>query len=174
MQVSNLQAIERGFWLSHDALYNLHEPACDLNGFLAKINTYPDITVICNLTIIVSEFDRVVQMSTQSPKLLSYDTTFQLGDYLLSLLFHHVVLFPSLVLSALFLFHGRKFQMESSIMKHVSSVVPVIRSNKQENTIVTDDQAGICKVILITDQCLPTLTQLRCLNHTINATKIGL
>ena len=39
-QVSNMQArVRQKFRLIHDALYNLHELAYDLDGFLAKITT---------------------------------------------------------------------------------------------------------------------------------------
>ena len=45
--------------------------------------------------------------------------------------------------------------MHGELMKHVSSVVPSLRSSKQKIPIVTDDEAGICKAI---DQYLPNLT----------------
>ena len=173
-QVSNMQARERQkFRLSHDALYNLHELAYDLDGFLAKITTYPDLMVICGLNVIISEFDRVLQVSSQTSQLLSYDTTFQLGDfYLSSLPFRHIAFTPSPVLPALFLIHERKFQStHEEFMKHVSKVIPALRSCQQEIPVVTDDEGGICKAI---DLYLPNLTRLRCWNHTINAAKVWL
>ena len=49
-QVSNIQVKQRQtFHLTHDALYNVHELAYDLNGFVAKITTYPDLVLICGL-----------------------------------------------------------------------------------------------------------------------------
>ena len=48
--ISNVQAKERQkTHLSHDALYNLHEIAFDLDGYVSKIVTYPDLLVICGL-----------------------------------------------------------------------------------------------------------------------------
>ena len=57
-QISNLQAKERQKTrLSHDALFNLHEIALDLDGYVAKIVTYPDLLVICGLKSILSELN---------------------------------------------------------------------------------------------------------------------
>ena len=68
------------FRLKHDALFNLHELTYDLVGFIANIITYPDLVVICGLNLFVNELDKVLYTSAQTPQLVSYDTTFQLGD----------------------------------------------------------------------------------------------
>ena len=173
-QISNLQAKERQrFRLTHDALYNLHELAYDLDGFVAKITTYPDLMVICGSNLMVSELDRVLQTSTEAPQLLSYDTTFQLGDFYLSpLLFRHIAFTPSPVLPVLFLIHERKFKMaHEEFMKHVNHVVPALSKCQRNIPIVADNEEGICRAI---DQHLPRLTRLRCWNHTINAAKAWL
>ena len=47
-----------------------------------------------------------------NPQLLSYDTTFQLGDfYVSSLLFRHTIFKESPVIPALFLIHERNFKV---------------------------------------------------------------
>ena len=77
---------------SHDALFNLHKIAFNLDGYVSKIVTYPDLLVICGLKSILSELNWIISTGIQSLILLSYDTTFKLGDfYVLPLLFHHVV-----------------------------------------------------------------------------------
>ena len=46
-QVVNHKALERQkLRLSHDEFYNTHEIAYDLDGFVAKIFTYPDLIQI--------------------------------------------------------------------------------------------------------------------------------
>ena len=46
-QISNVQAKNRQkYRLTHDALYNIHELAFDLDGFIAKIITYPDFILL--------------------------------------------------------------------------------------------------------------------------------
>lgn len=173
-QVSYVQAKERKkYRLTHDALYNLHELSYDLDGFVAKITTFPDLEVICGLNVMINEVDKLLPMSTQTPQLLSYDTTFQLGDFYLSpLLFRHVAFSPSPVLPALFLIHERKLQTtHEEFMKHVSKVIPSLTNSQLKIPIVTDDEAGICKAI---DLHLPKLSRLRCWNHIINAAKFWL
>lgn len=57
-QVSNVQVSQRqAFRLSHDALYNLHEIAYDTCGFVRKIETYPDLVVMCALKSLTEELN---------------------------------------------------------------------------------------------------------------------
>ena len=66
--------------ISRDNLYNLHEISYDIKGFVHKIITYPDLTCICGLGVILNEANKVLQLKDAS-QLLSYDTTFQMGDF---------------------------------------------------------------------------------------------
>ena len=76
--------------ISRDALYNKHELAYDIPGFIRKITTYPDLVGICGLQEILEEANKVLQLKSPS-QLLSYDTTFKLGDFYVSpLLFKKV------------------------------------------------------------------------------------
>lgn len=174
-QVSYVQAKQRQrSRLSHDALYNVHELAYDLNGFVAKITTYPDLILVCGLKEITREFDRVLHFgcSSGNPQLLSYDTTFQLGDFYLSpLLFRHVAFVGGPVIPALFLIHERKFQsVHEELMHHAGKAVPTMKKIR-DTPIVVDEEAGICRAI---DQVFPNLVRLRCWNHSINAIKTWL
>lgn len=87
-QIQNAQAQKRQtFRLSHDALYNLHEVAYDLNGFVHKIETYPNLTVICGLKHLTDQLNSLIQLKSDIPILLSYDTTFQLSDFIFRLFY---------------------------------------------------------------------------------------
>ncbi len=66
--------------LTHDALYNVHELAYDLEDFVKIITTYPDLIIICGLNKLITELKSILQTDSECPQLLSYDTTFQLGD----------------------------------------------------------------------------------------------
>ena len=44
--------------LSRDDLYNLHEIAYDIDGFVHKVITYPDLTCICGLGIYHYEWSK--------------------------------------------------------------------------------------------------------------------
>ena len=71
-QISNVQAQNRQkYRLTHDALYNIHELAFNLDGFIAKIITYSDLIVVCGSTLMVAELGKVLQASTNVPQLLS-------------------------------------------------------------------------------------------------------
>ena len=48
--------------LSRDDLYNLHEIAYDIDGFVHKVITYPDLTCICGLGTIMNEANKVLQL----------------------------------------------------------------------------------------------------------------
>ena len=63
--------------LSHGALYNVHEPALDLDNFIHKIITFPDIVNVCGLKVKLRKINRIIQLHTIS---FSY-TTFQLGNF---------------------------------------------------------------------------------------------
>lgn len=76
-QIKNLQARNRQkFQLTHDALYNLHELAYDLVDFVSKINTYPNLIIVCGLKGLKQELDRLILSVPNNPILMSYDTTF--------------------------------------------------------------------------------------------------
>ena len=95
--------------ISQDALYSMHELAYDIPGFIWKITTFPDLVCICGLQELLEELDRVLLLDPHS-QLLSYDTTFQLGDFYVSpLLFRHTLFKELPCVPAMFLLHERKF-----------------------------------------------------------------
>lgn len=147
-QIANLQHKERQkFRLTHDALYNVHEVAYDLNGFVTTIITYPDLVLICGMQTMAQELDKFLQSQMSSPQLFSYDTTFQVGDFYLSpLLFRHTAFASVPVLPVAFLIHERKFQSAyEEVMKHISVSIPSLSKSKAI-PIVTDldDEQGMC------------------------------
>ena len=102
--------------ISKDDLYNLHKIAYDVSGFVWKIITFPALVCIFGLKEILEEFDKVLQPEHGS-QFLSYDTTFQLGDFYVStLLFRHIVFKEQPCIPAMFLIHERKL-METHSFK---------------------------------------------------------
>jgi len=78
-QIINLQQKKRhNSHLTHDAIYNLHELAYDLGDFVKLIKAFPDLVVVCGFELVLKELELVLQTQSDSPQLLSYDTTFQL------------------------------------------------------------------------------------------------
>ena len=173
-QVSNLQARYRQrVRISHDALYNLHELSYDLGNFVHKITTYPDLIVVCGLKHMLKELNRLIQIqSTTSSQLMSYDTTFQLGDFYVSpLLFRNILFSKSPVMPAIFLIHERKLKSShEELMKIVAKEVPSLLNGKNITPLVTDDEKGFEAI----DNILPKVHRFLCWNHVINSAKMWL
>ena len=85
--------------------------------------------------------------STNS-QLLSYDTTFQLGDFYVSpFLFRYTPFKTSPVIPAAFLIHERKFQAcHEELMLHLLKAVPALSQSTCSVPLVTDDEVGVHKV----------------------------
>jgi len=83
----------------------------DTSGFVQRIETYPDLLVICGVHSLMEELDRIIQAELDIPNLLSYDTTFCLGDiYVSPFLFRHILFESSLIVPVAFLLHEHKFK----------------------------------------------------------------
>ena len=110
-QVINHKSLERQKTrLSHDELYNIHELAYDLDGFIAKIITYLDLVIVCGHPKLLNEMNNLLQIGNTTPgQLFSYDATFELGDiYVSALLMRHVLFNGAPVIPVAFLLHERK------------------------------------------------------------------
>ena len=138
-----MQALHRQFRLTHDALYNLHELAYDMNEFF-QIATFPDLVVICGLKPMLKEINRLLQLSGMKSyhQLLSYDTTFQLVDFYVSaLLFRNVLFKKSPVMPAMFLVHERKLHSTHvQMMEVIASQFPSLVPGSSRIPMVTDDE----------------------------------
>ena len=136
--------------------------AIDLPEFVHKIETHPDLLCICCHKEVMEEFDRVLTLESVSPQLLSYDTTFNLGDFYVSVLtFRHTLFVECPVVPAAFLIHERKFhEYHETFFKQCTLLVPTLQ--KTRKPIVTDDEKGIVASI---QKVLPNLKWLRCWNH---------
>ena len=148
--------------ISHDALYNLHELAIDMPDFIHEIKTHPDLVCICGQKAMFQELDRVLLLDSPSPQLLTYDTTFQLGDFYISILtFRHTIFKEAPVMPAAFLIHERKFQ--SSHEELLTICTKFARSLKTTtHPVVTDEEKVIVNAI---NNNLPCAPHLQCWNH---------
>ena len=163
------------FRISHDGLYNIHEIAYDLSGFVSKIVTYPDLIIVCGIPKMLNEIENLLHTDLSSPQLLSYDTTFQLGDIYVSVLLMRHMLFESApVMPVGFLLHERKQESaHEEFMKFIAVSCPTLANHRNQNRIpmVTDEEHAICSSI---DKWLPGVTRLRCWNYTFSAIKFWL
>ena len=95
--------------ISHDTMFNIHEIAYDIPQFIWKIMTYPNLICIFGMKDLLQEADQVLTLQDPpSPQLLSYDTTFKLGNfYLSSLLIRHTAFKQRPCVPVLFMIHER-------------------------------------------------------------------
>ena len=173
-QVANFQALQRQkLRLSHDALYNLHELSYDLSEFIHKIVTFPDLIVVCGMKCMLRECNRLLKLKQTSPQLMSYDTTFQLGDFYVSpLLFRNTLFKSSPVMPAMFVIHERKLKAtHDEMMQLVALELPHLVTGTTAVPLVTDDEKGFTESI---NHNLPNVRRFLCWNHAINAVKVWL
>lgn len=148
--------------ISHDALYNMHELALDLPGFIHLIHTHPDLVCVLGQKALLDQLDRVLVLDSTCSQLLSYDTTFQLGDFYVSILcFRHTLFKEAPIIPACFLLHERKFEAHHKELFAVcKKLVPSL--SRTTYPIVTDEERAIVNAI---SDIFPNIPQLRCWNH---------
>ena len=175
-QVVNHKALERQKRrLSHDELYNIHEISYDLDGFVSKIVTYPDLVVICGHPQILKEMSNLLLIGNNNGQLFSYDTTFELGDiYVSAFLMRHMLFMGAPVIPVAFLLHERKLESShEEFMKFISIKFPILcqKGHPFKFPLVTDEEQAICSAI---DKHIPGFIRLRCWNHTVSAARFWL
>ena len=172
-QVANMQSIHRQkVRLSHDGLYNLHELSYNIDNYVQKIVTFPDLVVVCGLSYMLKELNKLLHIQSSS-HLLSYDTTFQLGDcYVSTMLFKNVLFRKSPVMPAIFMLHERKLRNNhDELMKIAAAQIPYFVKGKNIIPLVTDDEKGFTEAI---NDNLTNVRRFLCWNHVINSAKAWL
>lgn len=175
-QVVNHKSMQRQKTrLTHDGLYNIHEIAFDLDGFVSKIITYPDLVIVCGHSNLLNEMNNLLQIGAIHGQLFSYDTTFELGDiYVSALLMRHILFQGAPVIPVSFLLHERKLESShEELMKFISARFPILGKGKNsvKFPLVTDEERAICTAI---DKWLPGFVRLRCWNHTFSSARFWL
>jgi hypothetical protein len=128
--------------ICRDSFLALHEFAYMVDGFIWSITTYPDLVVVCGLP---SLLDFVVPMSHSETILLSYDTTFNLGDFYVSILCMQLPFFASKPCIPLaFVIHDRKFQwMHDTFFYYLRKHCTTLKNA----VVVVDGEASISKAV---------------------------
>ena len=131
--------------------------------FVHSIHTHPDLVCICGHKLLFNELDRVLLLeNSPSAQLLSYDTTFQLGDFYLSVLsFRHVLFEECPTIPVGFVFHERKYQsVHDQFFDICCKLAPSLKNTTKP--IVTDEKQAIINAIA---SHLQSSTNLRYWNH---------
>ena len=157
-QLHNAKATKQeGIRLTRDAIYNTHELAYE-GGFIHFLSTYPDLCIVAGDVEMVQELNTVIQLRDED-LLLSYDTTFNLGEFYVSpLVFKHVIFEANPLVAGLFLIHERKL---SETHEHFFKILSSLVKNMKGVPIVTDMESAIVKAIRENT----TLKQIGCWRH---------
>ena len=145
--------------MGQDSLYNLHMLAYEIGGFVRKITTFPDLEVVFGMEEILQDMERELQWH-EPGQLMSYDTTFQLGNFYLSFVIYRAMIFrEEPCIPALFLLHERKFSAtHCTFFNELKKKVP----KGCTVAIVTDRERAIGTAI---SEELPKIPQVFCWNH---------
>ena len=153
--------------LSRDGLYNLHEFAYDSN-FIHRIVTYPDLSITCYNKSIVNVFKGLLSSPTEPERptvTLTYDTTFNLGDFYLSvLLFRETDFSPSPIIPLAYLLHERKLEStHNDFFRDIRLLCPQL--DRATNVVmITNSEAAITNSI---SKNFPNLATFLCWNHVL-------
>ncbi len=147
--------------ISHDSLYNLHEIAYDLTNFVWKITSFPDLICMCGLDDLIEDANKHLMLSNTF-QLLSYDTTFQLGDFYVSPLIARYSIFeqkPCVPIA--FMIHERKFSStHQEMFRECVKKIPSLKSSPCP--IVVDKEKAIMNAIHME---MPGIPLLLCWNN---------
>ena len=126
-----------------------------------RITTYPDLVCVFGMPEVLEELDRVLLLKSES-QLLSYDTTFQLGDFYLSPFnFCHTLFAEKPCIPAMFLLHEQKLTTtHHEFFNELCNRIPSLHSSKCP--IVTDREQSILNAI---SSSLPNVPLVHCWNH---------
>lgn len=125
-----------------DSLLALHEFAYMIAGFVWSITTFPDLVVVCGFKPLI---DFILPLCANEPILLSYDTTFNLGDFYVSILCMQLPFLTSKPCIPLaFMIHERKFKwMHDHFFRLVRQNIPHLT----DAVIAVDGEASISNAI---------------------------
>jgi len=153
--------------LSRDALYNLIELSHDID-FINHIVVHPDLIVLMYSPTFVEIFRSTLSRDLPVQQ-LSYDTTFTLGDFYLSvILFRETEFISGPVMPLPFMLHERKTQGTHEVFfRHLVSLVPGLNS-VANCIIITDNELAITNAISVN---LPDLPHFLCSNHIMQDAK---
>lgn len=126
--------------ISQDQIYNSLQLAYHLEGFVQKISIFPDLVIVLGLQDLLQELNKVLLVKSDEPVVISYDTTFNLGDFYLSIVVaKHIIYQGGRTFPVGFIIHDRKCQaVHEELWKVMRANVPNL--SKQNHIFVTENR----------------------------------
>ena len=130
---------------TQDDLFNLVELTYDIQDYTHRMFLVPELGVVLGHRAMLQEFRAVLCTKGQQPQLVSYDTTYNLGDFYVSpLLFRHTLFEGAPVMPVAFLIHEKRTQFAHEVfMDFIAKEIPEIA----EAPFVTDGEENIIMAI---------------------------
>jgi len=159
--VNQKRYFERKSQITTDSFLVLHELAYMLPGFVWSITTFPDMVVLFGLPEFLSMLDKC----KNDILLMTYDTTFNLGDFYVTTLVVQMTSFTERpIMPVAFMLHERKFQKFhvqfcEGIAEHLSPAVAGMLLH-----ICTDGESGCSNAI---QEVFPSWIIFNCWNHIV-------
>lgn len=174
-QVENKQVNEKQKGrLSRCALYNLLDLAHDTK-FVRKVIAHENVVVVCFNESAVEKFAALLNRKDLPPMCISCDTTFNLGDFFVTIYtYRHTEFTAKPTIAVFFMFHETKSEEDHVFfLRHIVKTVPALKKCREGGNVymVTDNEKAIVNAI---KEVLPDMPLFRCENHTINDTKVKL
>jgi hypothetical protein len=149
--------------LGSDTMVSLHELAYSIPEYVWSIRTFPDMTVCFGIPSLLS----LVQHC--SSVFLSYDTTFNLGDFYLSVLTLKLSVFnEDPIVPIAFVLHERKFQ---SVHSEFCELLSRRIKTERDVVLVTDGESAIVSAF---KNSLPRWKFVNCWNHILTDVEVWL
>ena len=162
-QVRNVQRqLHRQKRLTQDEIFSTLQLAYHVPGMINEITVFPDLSIIISHVELIEELKKVLVVKSDEPALLSYDTTFNIGDFYVSaLVFKHVLFQGGVGIPVAFLVHDRiSGELHDKFWDKMVKLVPSL--NKSGTIIVTDRERAIRNAIL---KNAPQCRLFHCWNH---------
>lgn len=162
-QVRNVQRqVNKTKKLTHDEIYNTLQLAFHLDDYVHQLTIYPDLQCFVANKELLMELNKNLQVKSNEVPLLSYDTTFLIGDFYVSVLvFKHVWFECSPTIPVAFYIHDRKSEeIHHDFWRKICKLVPNL--NRETTVVVTDREKAVVNAIKKT---VPNATLVHCWNH---------
>ena len=169
-QVRNKVKFERAKKrLSHDEMFNVYQLDEQLGDFICHFTVLPELVVCVGLPEILQELDKLGKR--EDTLVLSYDTTFNLGDFYVSVLtMRHSLFVSDPVLPVAFMVHDKKLEgNHRQFLKVLSDKCPKLR--KYKPVVITDREKAITNAF---QEEWPWARQVFCWNHFLSDIKYWL
>lgn len=168
-QIRNIQAkMNKARRLSHDEIYNTLQLAYHLDNFVHHFSIFPDLQCFVANKELLQELNKILQVKSDEIPLLSYDTTFLIGDFYVSVLvFKHVLFDCNPSIPVAFYIHDRKSEeIHVDFWRKIATLVPNI--NRASTVIVTDREKAVVNAI---KKVVPNAALVHCWNHILSDAK---